>query len=151
VSKVDATATVDADTGEIVAALFGLVDALKAHFDDVAAEFGLTPTQALALRCLDEPQAMGDLARHLRCERSNVTAVGDRLEALRLVRRTTHPSDRRVTRLELTAAGHRMRADFAARLFAAVPAVAGLDDRQRRTFRDLLRRITAATTTSMVV
>ena len=108
-SKVDATATVDADTGEIVAALFGLVDTLKAHFEHVAAEFGLTPTQALALRCLDEPQAMGDLAGHLRCERSNVTAIGNRPEALRLVRRTTHPSDRRVTRLELTAAGRSRR------------------------------------------
>jgi len=51
-----------------VAALFGLVDALKAHFNDLAAKFGLTPTQALALRYLDEPQAMGDLAGHLRCE-----------------------------------------------------------------------------------
>lgn len=54
--RVDGTATVDADTGGIVAALFGLVDTLKAHFDDVAAvaEFGLTPTQALALRYPDE-------------------------------------------------------------------------------------------------
>ena len=51
-----------------MAALFGLVDALKAHFDDLAAKFGLTPTQALALRYLDEPQAMGDLSSHLRCE-----------------------------------------------------------------------------------
>jgi DNA-binding MarR family transcriptional regulator len=132
----------DPVTGEIVAAMFRLVDELRAHFDAVAASFGLTTTQALALRDLDRPVAMAHLAGTLRCEPSNVTAMAGRLEARGLVERRPLARDRRVRQLVLTDAGHRLRQEFVAALFTAVPAVAGLTEAQRRQLRDLLTKVT---------
>jgi MarR family transcriptional regulator, organic hydroperoxide resistance regulator len=132
----------DPVTGEIVAALFQLVDELKAHFDAVAASFGLTTTQALALRDLDRPVAMAHLAGTLRCEPSNVTAVAARLEARGLVERRPLAEDRRVRQLVLTDAGRRLRQEFVAALFTGVPAVAGLTEAQRGQLRDLLTQVT---------
>ncbi len=129
---------------EIVAALFRLVDELKAHFDAVAARFGLTTTQALALRDLDRPLAMARLAGTLRCEPSNVTAMADRLEARGLVERRRLAPDRRVRQLVLTDAGRRLRQEFVAALFTGVPAVATLTEAQRRQLRDLLTQATAS-------
>jgi DNA-binding MarR family transcriptional regulator len=134
----------DPVTGEIVAALFRLVDELKAHFDAVAARFGLTTTQALALRDLDRPVAMARLAGTLGCEPSNVTAMAGRLEARGLVERRPLATDRRVRQLVLTDAGRRLRQEFVAALFTGVPAVAGLTEAQRRQLHDLLIQVTAA-------
>lgn len=134
----------DPVTGEIVAALFRLVDELKAHFDAVAASFGLTTTQALALRDLERPLAMARLAGTLRCEPSNVTAMAGRLEARGLAERRPLAGDRRVRQLALTDAGRRLRQEFVAALFTGVPAVAGLTEPQRRQLRDLLVQVTAS-------
>ncbi len=133
----------DPVTGEIVAALFRLVDELKAHFDAVAASFGLTTTQALALRDLDRPVAMAHLARTLGCEPSNVTTMAGPLEARGLVERRPLAGDRRVRQLVLTDAGHRLRREFVAALFTGVPAVAGLTEAQRRQLHGLLTKVTA--------
>lgn len=130
--------------GEIVRGLFALVDNLKAHFDVVAAEVGLAPTQALALRHLDRPLPMGRLAEALGCESSNVTALVDRLQARGLVERLPDPGDRRVRFIGLTPAGFELRKVLGARLLEGVPAVAGLSLTERRTFRDLLQRVLAA-------
>lgn len=137
-----ATGGPDPVTDEIVRRLLVLVEQLRAHFELVAAEFGLTPTQALALRFLREPVRMGRLAEVLHCERSNVTLIVDRLAQRGIVERHQDETDRRVRRLALTSEGGRMREDFEARLFQQVPAVAGLDGSERAAFRDLLRRLT---------
>ena len=134
----------DPITGEIVAALFRLVDELKAHFDAVAARFGLTTTQALALRDLDRPLAMARLAGTLRCEPSNVTAMAARLEARGLAERRPAAGDRRIRQLMLTDAGRQLRQEFVAALFTGVPAVAGLTEAQRRQLRDLLLQTTTS-------
>lgn len=129
-------------TDEIVRRLLVLVDQLRAHFELVAAEFGLTPTQALALRFLRGPVRMGRLAEVLHCERSNVTLIVDRLTERGVVERHPDPADRRVRRLTLTTAGDQLRENFEFRLFQQIPAVGGLNERERRAFRDLLRRLT---------
>jgi MarR family transcriptional regulator, organic hydroperoxide resistance regulator len=134
----------DPVAGEIVAALFRLVDELKAHFDAVAAAFGLTTTQALALRDLDRPVPMARLAGTLRCNPSNVTAMATRLEARGLVERRPLPTDRRVRQLVLTDAGHHLRQQFLTALFTGVPAVTGLTGSQRRQLRDLLLQVTTS-------
>ena len=48
---------------------------------------------------------LGELADRIKCVRSNVTQLMDRLEADGLVRRANHESDRRRIRAELTEAG----------------------------------------------
>ncbi len=138
----------DPVTGEIVAALFRLVDELKAHFDAVAARFGLTTTQALALRDLDRPLAMARLAGTLRCEPSNITAMAGRLEARGLVERRPATGDRRIRQLVLADAGRQLRQEFVAALFTGVPAVADLTRAQRQQLRDLLLQATTTINTA---
>lgn len=47
------------------------------------------------------PQKMADLAAHLEVTPRNITTLVDALEGAGQVRRTSHPSDRRVTMIEL--------------------------------------------------
>jgi DNA-binding MarR family transcriptional regulator len=66
-----------------------------------------------AIHCLG-PQKMADLADQLTVTPRNVTALVDGLEAEGLVRRVPHPTDRRVTLVELTCNRDRVAAQFLA-------------------------------------
>jgi len=59
-----------------------------------------------SLHC-NGPARMRDLADELGLPARNFTNVADGLEAENLVRRTPHPTDRRVTLLELTPSGRK--------------------------------------------
>src|SRR4051794_41987008 len=61
---------------------------------DVQAEYGLKPPQVFALNALDEPQPMSHIADMLRCDRSAVTWITDRLEERGYVERRGGDSDR---------------------------------------------------------
>jgi DNA-binding MarR family transcriptional regulator len=76
----------------------------------VARKLNLRPASLGALRTLDEPRAMGEIARFLHCDSSNVTGIVDGLEERGLVRREPSPKDRRVKLIALTAEGRRARA-----------------------------------------
>jgi DNA-binding MarR family transcriptional regulator len=68
----------------------------------------------------------------------------DHLEARGLVRRRTDPSDARSVRVQLTAAGARRVDGALLDLVARENAILGtLDDDERRTLADLLRRVVA--------
>src|SRR5262245_28921867 len=70
-----------------------------------AREFDLLPPHLFALKNLDRPRPMGELARMLFCDSSNVTGIVDRLEERGLVARTADENDRRVRLLVLTSEG----------------------------------------------
>src|SRR5215218_9395540 len=72
----------------------------------IAAELGLSPPGALALRHLDpdRPATMGELAQQLCYDNSNVTGIVDRLERLGYVERRANPLDRRVKLVHVTRA-----------------------------------------------
>ncbi|WP_244367222.1 MarR family winged helix-turn-helix transcriptional regulator [Micromonospora echinofusca] len=74
---------------------------------------GLTPATARALHRLDpdRPMPARDLAEQLRCDRSNITALVDKLEQAGLVRRQVDPTDRRLKTLVVTEEGCRVRAE----------------------------------------
>ncbi len=76
-----------------------------------------------AIHCLG-PQKMADLADQLTVTPRNVTALVDGLEAEGLVRRVPHPTDRRVTLVELTCNRDRVAAQF----LAYQASIAGLFD-----------------------
>ena len=59
---------------------------------------------------------LGELADRVKCVRSNMTQLVDRLEADGLVRRTNDPDDRRVVRAELTPIGEERAKDAKKRL-----------------------------------
>ncbi|HEV8357807.1 MAG TPA: MarR family transcriptional regulator [Gemmatimonadales bacterium] len=71
-------------------------------------EVDLTLSQFAVISALvnsGEAQTLSDLAAQVRCVRSNMTQLVDRLEAEGLVRRVSDVSDRRVVRAQLTALG----------------------------------------------
>jgi MarR family transcriptional regulator, organic hydroperoxide resistance regulator len=107
---------------------------------DVQAEYGLKPPQFFALNALDEPQPMSHIADMLRCDRSAVTWITDRLEERGYVERRADESDRRVKLLALTDEGRRVREEIRARLAAPPESITSLSRTEQRTLRDLLRK-----------
>lgn len=138
------TASVGAGADAALAeALDRLARLVHHHRREIVARHGLTPPLARALRRLDDdrPRAMADLAGVLRCDPSNVTGIVDRLEAKGLVERHTAEHDRRAKTVGVTAAGRRLLRRIGADLATLPPAVASLDERDRRVLADVLARV----------
>jgi DNA-binding MarR family transcriptional regulator len=98
------------DRAELALLMRRFGDRMRQRFLSVVVEFGLTPPLYIALKHLDDPAPMRDLADRLSCDASYVTGIADRLEALGLVARRPDPSDRRVKQLALTTKGRTVRA-----------------------------------------
>src|SRR6476620_10479481 len=98
---------------ELCMQLFG---ADRPRMLDIQAEYGLKPPQFFALNALDEPAPMSAIANLLRCDRSAVTWITDRLEERGYVERRADVRDRRVKLLALTEEGWRVREEIRARL-----------------------------------
>lgn len=131
----------DPSTGELVGLFFGVMSHMKQHFAERSAEFDLSPAQAMAVRELEKPLSMRELAERLYCDASNVTGIVDRLEERGLVERQILPGDRRVKRLVLTDEGRALRTAHQARLAVDVPLVSSLSPDERRMLADLFRRV----------
>lgn len=125
---------------ELVGLLFRLTGDLRQRFTERSAQFDLSFAQAMALRELDDPLPMRDLADRLCCDASNVTGIVDRLEARALVERRTAPDDRRVKHLVLTDAGRALRQEHAEGLTFGLPLLVALSPDERRQLAGLLRR-----------
>jgi DNA-binding MarR family transcriptional regulator len=109
----------------------------------IAQELGLRPAGLGALRILDEPRTMSEIAGFLRCDNSNVTGIVDGLEARGLAERTASPGDRRVKLIALTAEGRRLRARLMREARKPPAWLKSLSPADQRTLRDLLKRATA--------
>ncbi|MEV1330665.1 MarR family winged helix-turn-helix transcriptional regulator [Micromonospora costi] len=96
---------------DAVRRMMHVASAIRHRQDVEIAELGLTPAVARALHELDpdRPLPARDLAEQLQCDRSNVTALVDKLEQAGLVQRRVDPADRRQKTLMVTEAGRRMR------------------------------------------
>ncbi len=120
-----------ADAGALFQRLIHLAAEVEARLEAAVAPTGLSLAKLGVLQHLveaGEPLALGQLAERIACVKSNVTQLVDRLEADGLVRRETAPSDRRVVRAVITAAGQarfeegvRARARAEQRLAARIP------------------------------
>jgi DNA-binding MarR family transcriptional regulator len=108
----------------------------------IAQELGLRPATLGALRILDQPRTMSEIAAFLRCDNSNVTGIVDGLEARGLAERTASPGDRRVKLIALTAEGRRRRAKLMREARKPPAWLKGLSATDQRTLRDLLKRAT---------
>ena|SRR6478609_2930461 len=106
----------------------------------IAQESGLRPATFGALRVLDEPRTMSEIATFLRCDNSNVTGIVDGLEARGLAERTASPGDRRVKLIALTAEGGRLRARLMREARKPPAWLKSLSPADQRTLRDLLRK-----------
>lgn len=86
--------------------------ALDAAYAAAGEELGLTVQQAELLCAAMHPGGIGDLARVLRCDRSNVSRLADRAARRGLLARHGHESDGRVSVVELTPRGRLLAERF---------------------------------------
>jgi DNA-binding MarR family transcriptional regulator len=116
---------------------------LKDHQFACLERFQLSPIQANALWRMEPKGALsvGALAERFRSDPSNLSAPLEGLEERGLVVRRPAAHDRRVRTIQLTAEGRALRQRLMACLFDEPPVVAGLSDRERRLFRDLLAKL----------
>jgi MarR family transcriptional regulator, organic hydroperoxide resistance regulator len=114
--------------------------AQKPRFMAIGQEFDLAPQQAMALRALHEPRPMGELAKFLFCDNSNVTGIVDRLEERGLVERRPAEHDRRVKLIELTDEGQRVRREMELRISEPPEELASLPQPDQVALRNILRR-----------
>jgi DNA-binding MarR family transcriptional regulator len=123
--------------------LLQLVDQVRVHMLECAASFELSPPQAMALRALETPLNMGDLAGILHCDASNVTGIIDRLETRGLAERRPQPGDRRVKQIALTAEGERLRAGLGRVMHDAIPGMGALSEEEAMQLEGLLLKVMA--------
>jgi DNA-binding MarR family transcriptional regulator len=146
----------DAQSREILDVLTGVVKQAAAISHSIAAGFGLTPPDLLALFKLDcdDPADAGscipgvtmkELAHRMGCDASFITAVADDLESRGLIRRQPGQRDRRVKHLVLTPEGVAARERLMTELARRMPWSHGLDDAERGCFLGLLRKMVAGT------
>jgi MarR family transcriptional regulator, organic hydroperoxide resistance regulator len=115
----------------------------KPRFMAIGQEFDLAPQQGMALRALHEPRPMGELAKFLACDNSNVTGIVDKLEQRGFVQRQPADHDRRVKLIVLTEEGHRVRREIERRITEPPQAIADLSRADQVALRDILRRALA--------
>lgn len=100
------------------------------------AEAPISPTQASALATIDRrgPLTLGELAEIERVQPPTITAAVGRLEEQGLVDRRRDPEDRRVARVQVTAAGRKLLKETRSRTSAYLERrVAELPARDRAT------------------
>ncbi|MBS1880171.1 MAG: MarR family transcriptional regulator [Actinobacteria bacterium] len=134
-----------AGAGDIATEAWGLLVPLvyPPRFLEIAREFGVTPPILGAIRSLDQPRTMGEMAELLSCDPSNVTGIVDALEAKGLAERRPSEVDRRVKAVVLTRKGGRLRERAMAAMRKPPAWLEGLSEGDQRTLRDVLRRARA--------
>ena len=111
---------------------------------DVAEALGISFGRARTVRRLArKPMSMGELAAALGIDPPNATVVVDDLEALGLVRRTPHPTDRRAKVVEATRKGKEMARRANAILSTPPPALSDLSADDLESLRRILASVTA--------
>jgi DNA-binding MarR family transcriptional regulator len=112
----------------------------KPRFPAIARELDLHPGQAIALRLLDEPRSMGEMAEAMHCDNSNITGIVDRLEEREIVERRAAEHDRRVKLIALTSEGERLREELNRRMADPPDPLKRLSDADQRALAEILGR-----------
>ena len=125
--------------------LHAAADRMVVDLDKAAIDLGLNDVRDwLVLAALDAgaQRTQLELSRMICVDKTTLISVLDRLEQQELIVRTVDPKDRRVRIPQITAAGKRAHAKFAAARDAAESsALEGVDPEQRAVLMDLLARI----------
>ena len=90
-------------------------DLLVRRIADLVQPFDLTPSSGLVLGILADAESRlppNEIAERLILSRASVTSLLDSLERRGYVRRTPHPTDRRMLLIELTDVGRRIANEF---------------------------------------
>jgi DNA-binding MarR family transcriptional regulator len=103
----------------------------------------LTPPQLKALLSLEpgQTQSMRALADTWKCDASWVTGIVDGLEDRAYAERQTHPTDRRVKVVVITALGEKAKTKALERLYEPPPSIEALTLTEQRQLRDLMAKV----------
>ncbi len=130
--------------------LHAAADRMRIDLDRAAVDIGLNDMRDwLVLAALGDGQQRTqlELSRMVCVDKTTLISVLDRLEQHELIVRTVDPTDRRVRIPQITPAGRRMYAKFAAaRDTAEAQALDGIDPEQRSLLLSLLAQIAARQT-----
>ncbi len=132
-----------AETAELVDVLFTVMPMVADHVNDRLDGLGMTTTDYWALRSVDGPMPMKDLATCMDIDPSYVTLVADRLEELGLIERQPHPTDRRVKHLVLTAKGRRFKKAIPGKLWSGPTMFSALTSDERTQLLGILAKVAA--------
>ena len=123
--------------------------AMNEGFRRASRELDLTPQQAEFLCVALRPRSVGEVARILRSDRSNVSRVADHAATLGLVKRRADERDGRVSMIELTPAGRDLAQRFISRLESLTKPVLSSwsDQRERQAVETINTLATAIETT----
>ena len=139
------TAVAEDDDGklnqEILDVLAELIKQAHDLGQGIAAGFGLTGSDAMALAKLDAPMTMKDLGLKLGCDPSFVTTIADALERHGLARREPSQLDRRSKNIVLTPEGVAVRERVVSELAAKAPWCTRLATSERRCLLTLMRKM----------
>lgn len=132
--------------GAVAEVLLQVAAAIRDRIESKVAALGLTPAVARALYQLDpdRPLHARDLAELLACDRSNITALVDRLEQTGLVLRRVDPADRRVKTLVVTDAGRAVRRQLREAFAGCAELLGPLSDKDLATLHRLCSTLVGA-------
>ncbi len=123
-------------------------DLLVKRISELVQPFGLSPSSALVLGVLADsksPLPPNEIADRLILSRASVTSLLDSLERRGYVRRTPHPTDRRMLLIELTDDGRRIAQGYRLVVHRHQKAwMAGLTPREQDELIDMLHCLQAA-------
>ena len=140
--------TKSATAAELADALFTMMPMVAEHVDTRLAEFGMTTTDYWALRSVEGPMAMKDLATCMEIDPSYVTVVADRLEELGFIKRQPHPTDRRVKNLVLTTKGERFKETILDEIWTGNHIFTVLSKQERAAVIEIAYKVVAASSVS---
>jgi DNA-binding MarR family transcriptional regulator len=106
----------------------------------IARELGLRPAAFGALRALEQPRTMGELAQMLHCDNSNVTGIVDSLEEKNLAVRLPSEVDRRIKVVELSVKGEKLLKRLSQELAKPPEWMKGLSADDQKELREILQR-----------
>ena len=122
-------------------ALSGLLKFAHDMAQGIAAEWGLTGSDVMALVKLEAPMTMKDLGLKIGCDPSFVTSIADALEGHGLARREPSLRDRRSKNIVLTPEGAKIRDRVVEEFSARAPWCTSLDTSERQCLLRLMRKM----------
>jgi len=136
------TGNISAKRDQLAGEAWGLLASLvyPPPFLKIAREFDLRPSQFGALRALERPRTMGQLAQMLHCDNSNVTRIVDGLEDKALAVRKPSEVDRRINVVELSGQGEALLKRLRREVAKPPEWVKGLSEADQQALRDILQR-----------
>ncbi len=130
------------EPGDLGRDAWGLLSSLvyPPPFLPLVRELDLRPATFAALRMLEEPRTMSQLAALLHCDNSNVTGIVDNLEEKDLAIRYPSEVDRRIKVVELTVKGEILMKRVRRELAKPPEWVKGLSAEDQAQLRGILQR-----------